>query len=49
MNSDDAPKILCREQTFFVNILKPCFIVQKDDSVVNMTTPVPDAAPPEAH
>ena len=49
MDSDETPNILCREQTFFMNILKPCFTVQKDNSAVNMTTPVPDAIPPEAH
>ena len=47
MDSDETPNILCREQTFFMNILKPCFTVQKDNSAVNMTTPVPDAIPPE--
>ena len=35
MDSDETPKILSREQTFFMNILKPCFTVQKDDSAVN--------------
>ena len=49
MDSDETPNILCREQTFFMNILKPCFTVQKDNSAVNMTTPVADAIPPEAH
>ena len=42
MDSDETPNILCREQTFFMNILKPCFTVQKDNSAVNMTTPVPN-------
>ena len=49
MDSDETPNILCKEQTFFMNILKPCFTVQKDDSAVDMTTPVSDAVPPEAH
>ena len=49
MDSDETPNILCREQTFFMNILKPCFTVQKDNSAVDMTTPVPNAIPPEAH
>ena len=49
MDSDEIPNILCREQTFFMNILKPCFIVQKDNSAVDMTTPVPDAILPEVH
>ena len=31
MDSDETPNILCREQTFFMNILKPCFTVQKDN------------------
>ena len=49
MDSDETPNILYREQTFFINILKPCFTVQKDNSAVNMTTPVPNTIPPEAH
>ena len=49
MDSDETTNILCREQTFFMNILKPCFTVQKDNSAVDMTTPVPDTIPPEAH
>ena len=49
MDSDETPNILCREQTFFINILKPCFTVQKDNSAVDMTTPVSDTIPPEAH
>ena len=48
MDSDETPNILCREQTFFMNILKPCFTVQKDNSAVNMTTAVPNTIPPEA-
>ena len=39
MDSDETPNILCTEQTFFMNILKPCFTVQKDNSAVDMTTP----------
>ena len=49
MDSDETPNILCRELTFFMNILKQCFTVQKDDSAVNMTTPVFNAVPAEAH
>ena len=49
MDSDETPNILCKEQTFFMNILKPCFTVQKDDAAVNMTTQLPDAVPPEAN
>ena len=49
MDSDETPNILCREQTFIMSILKPGFTVQKDDSAVNTTTPVPNAIPPEAH
>ena len=49
MESDEISNIFCREQTFFMNILKPCFTVQRDDSAVNMTTQVPNAIPPEAH
>ena len=49
VDSGETPNILCREQTFFMNILKPCFTVEKDNSAVNMTTPVPNAIPPEAH
>ena len=49
VDSDETPNILCREQTFFMNILKPCFTVRKDDSASDMTTPVPNATPPEAH
>ena len=32
-----------------MNLLKLCYTVQKDDSAVNTTTPVPDAIIPEAH
>ena len=49
MDSDETPNILCREQTFFMNILKPCFTVRKNDSASDMTTLVPNATPPEAH
>ena len=49
MDSDETPNILCREQTFFMNILKPCFTVRKDNSTSDMTTPVPNVTPPEAH
>ena len=49
MDSDETPSILCREQTFFMNILKPCFTVRKEYSTFDMTTPVPNATPPEAH
>ena len=49
MDSDKTPNILCREQTFFMNILKPCFTVRKNDSASDMSTPVPNATPPEAH
>ena len=49
MDSDKTSNILCREQTFLMNILKLCFTVQKDDSTVNAATPVPDAITPEAH
>ena len=46
MDINETLNILHREQTFFMNILKPCFTVQKDDSAVNMTTPLPDAVTP---
>ena len=49
MDSDKTPNILCREQTFFMNILKPCFTIREDDSTSDMTTPVLNATPPEAH
>ena len=49
LDSDKTPNILCREQTFFMNILKACFTVRKDDSTFDMTTPVPNVTPPEAH
>ena len=49
MDSNKTPNILYREQTFFISILKPYFTVQKDNSTVDMTTPVPDAVSPETH
>ena len=49
MDSDETPNILCREQSFLMNLLKLCYTAQKDHSAVNTTTPVPDAITPEAH
>ena len=29
MDSEDTPNVLSRETTFFMGILKPCFVVKK--------------------